>query len=150
MYKTLKDYWGNSPLISSDIDDDKSKGSNDDSDVELPNERTSLNRQGTVVMTPSQAARRGFSAGFVNFFESRGGMVFGFANLALYYASAIIAFSFYFEPDWTVIDAIYFATVTFTTIGTLYSFVLGSPFNEAVLFYESVTSFIARNCPGGF
>jgi hypothetical protein len=92
------------------------------SDVEA-NERTALRRgdgrRTTVVLPPSQQNnRRGFSAGFVNFFESKGGIVFAFVNLAIYYASSVIAFAFIFEPDWTVIDAVYFATVTFTTIGT--------------------------------
>jgi hypothetical protein len=91
------------------------------SDVEA-NERTELTRGGgrtTVVLPPSQQNnRRGFSAGFVNFFESKGGIIFACINLAIYYASSVLAFAFIFEPDWTVVDAVYFATVTFTTIGT--------------------------------
>mmetsp|Transcript_18878 Transcript_18878/g.31213 ORF Transcript_18878/g.31213 Transcript_18878/m.31213 type:complete len:366 (-) Transcript_18878:314-1411(-) len=94
-----------------------SSTSPNNNDEEQANERTALRSRGTVVLPPSYNYRRGFSEGFVSFFESKRGILFGFANLAIYYASAVIAFAFILETDWTVVDAIYFATVTFTTIG---------------------------------
>lgn len=82
--------------------------------VDAVHERTPLHR-GTVVHNPPPQ-RSGFSGGFVSFFESSRGILFGFTNLAIFYLAAVVAFSFIFE-EWTIIDSVYFATVTFTTIG---------------------------------
>lgn len=61
---------------------------------------------------------RGFSSGYESFVESRRGVFFGLFNLCIYYTISVVAFCFVFER-WTFIDAIYFATVVFTTIGKL-------------------------------
>jgi Ion channel len=52
----------------------------------------------------------------VSFFDSSEGVLFGLFNLALFYLAAVIAFSFLWEK-WTIIDSVYFATVTFTSVG---------------------------------
>ena len=72
--------------------------------------------RGATVVYPL-AHKDGFSLGFVSFFDSSAGIMFALLNLAIYYASAVIAFSFTLEK-WTIIDSLYFATITFTSVGT--------------------------------
>lgn len=62
------------------------------------------------------ALQKGFSSGFHSFVDSANGFRFAVSCLVVYYASAIIAFSHMFE-NWSYIDSMYFATITFLTIG---------------------------------
>ena len=54
--------------------------------------------------------------GFTDYTHSKSMYKFCLLNLAVYILVAIVAYSFIFE-DWPVIDSIYFACVTFTTVG---------------------------------
>lgn len=65
----------------------------------------------------SAIVQKGFSSGFQSFVDSTNGFHFACSCLALYYVSAIVAFSHCFE-SWSYIDSLYFATITFLTIGT--------------------------------
>jgi hypothetical protein len=62
------------------------------------------------------AQKKGFSMGFVSFFDSSAGVLFALFNLAIFYLAAVIAFSCIWE-EWSVIDSLYFATITFTSVG---------------------------------
>mmetsp|Transcript_17461 Transcript_17461/g.25806 ORF Transcript_17461/g.25806 Transcript_17461/m.25806 type:complete len:397 (-) Transcript_17461:37-1227(-) len=64
----------------------------------------------------SASLQKGFSLGFHSFIDSTSGLHFAFTCLVLYYASAVVAFSHFFE-NWSYIDSMYFATITFLTIG---------------------------------
>lgn len=57
-----------------------------------------------------------FSDAYTNYFESNKGMIFATSNLAIYLTLAIFAYSYWFE-QWPIIDSLYFAVCTFTTIG---------------------------------
>ena len=86
-------------------------------DEHTPLERGTARTAPLVVHNPP-THKRGFSLGFVSFFDSSEGIAFGLCNLMLYYLAAVIAFSFLWEK-WTIIDSVYFATVTFTSVGEL-------------------------------
>jgi hypothetical protein len=94
----------------------------DDDQIPIVDEHTPLERGAArtvpLVVHNPPTHKRGFSLGFVSFFDSSEGIVFGLLNLVLYYLAAIIAFSFLWEK-WTIIDSVYFATVTFTSVGEL-------------------------------
>mmetsp|Transcript_6079 Transcript_6079/g.9320 ORF Transcript_6079/g.9320 Transcript_6079/m.9320 type:complete len:388 (+) Transcript_6079:146-1309(+) len=64
----------------------------------------------------SAIVQKGFSSGFQSFVDSANGFHFICSCLALYYVSAIVAFSHCFE-SWSYVDSLYFATITFLTIG---------------------------------
>jgi hypothetical protein len=87
-------------------------------ELSIINEHTRLTSAShkTVVHQPPPQ-RRGFSVGFDNYFETSQGVSLACLHVAIYYVLAVVAYSFVFEK-WTVIDSVYFATVTFTTIGT--------------------------------
>jgi potassium channel subfamily K, other eukaryote len=53
---------------------------------------------------------------FTDYMHSKSMYTFCIVNLAVYILVAVVAYSFIFE-DWPVIDSIYFACVTFTTVG---------------------------------
>jgi hypothetical protein len=70
-------------------------------------------------LLPTTATTRknfGFSSGFVSFFESTSGIRFAVFHVVLFYFVAIVAFSFGWEK-WSIIDSLYFATITFTSVG---------------------------------
>uniref|UniRef100_A0A7S4JFB5 EF-hand domain-containing protein n=1 Tax=Odontella aurita TaxID=265563 RepID=A0A7S4JFB5_9STRA len=54
---------------------------------------------------------------FVSFEASPRALRFCFISILVYFIVAVVAFSIIFEPDWTVIDGLYYAVVTFTTVG---------------------------------
>jgi hypothetical protein len=58
----------------------------------------------------------GFSDHYIDYFESYKGRIFAGISLVIYLALAVFAYSYWFER-WTVIDSLYFAVCTFTTIG---------------------------------
>jgi len=54
---------------------------------------------------------------FTTFEDSPRALIGCFLAIVVYLVTAIVAFSLIFEPDWTFIDSLYFAVVTFTTVG---------------------------------
>jgi hypothetical protein len=59
---------------------------------------------------------RSLTASYVSYDHSTSSIRSGLFNLAIYFALAVVAFSFVFEK-WPISDSIYFATVVFTTVG---------------------------------
>jgi len=53
---------------------------------------------------------------FTDFMHSKSMYIMCALNLAMYFLVAVVAYSFVFE-QWPVVDSIYFACVTFTTVG---------------------------------
>lgn len=53
---------------------------------------------------------------YKTFMRSRNVLLFCAFHMLIFYSVAVIAYSFYFER-WNIIDSLYFATVTFLTIG---------------------------------
>lgn len=70
--------------------------------------------------------------------------MFGLFNLALYYLAAVIAFSFLWEK-WTIIDSVYFATVTFTSVGEYVSYSLPAMIESIVCFSVPHTHVISTS-----
>eukprot|EP00545_Synedropsis_sp_CCMP1620_P009363 CAMPEP_0119007906 /NCGR_PEP_ID=MMETSP1176-20130426/3328_1 /TAXON_ID=265551 /ORGANISM="Synedropsis recta cf, Strain CCMP1620" /LENGTH=397 /DNA_ID=CAMNT_0006960139 /DNA_START=59 /DNA_END=1252 /DNA_ORIENTATION=- len=67
-------------------------------------------------LNESMTSVSSFSDPLTNYFESNRGMIFATINLLIYLALSIFAYSYWFEK-WTVVDSLYFAVCTFTTIG---------------------------------
>ena len=70
----------------------------------------------------TQAVDRGenkssLTSGFVDFASTPRAFQFCFVTILTYLAVSVIFFSFIFQKDWTVIDSLYFAVVTFTSVG---------------------------------
>jgi len=63
-----------------------------------------------------RSSGEGFAVGYKSFIESKLGITLAIASVVIYYALAIIAYGHIFE-HWSYIDCLYFATLTFTTIG---------------------------------
>jgi len=61
--------------------------------------------------------KKGLSGGYVGFEESNYLVNRCFACIGLYLAISVIAYSYFFNEQWSVIDSLYFSVVTFTTVG---------------------------------
>jgi len=76
------------------------------------NMRASLSRAQKI----SEKINPGFTVGYKQFIESSAGISLVVTIVVLYYVLALVAYGHLFER-WSYIDCLYFATLTFTTIG---------------------------------
>lgn len=67
----------------------------------------------------TQRSARGYSreGSFKDLAHSRRGVKYAIVYVLAYLALSVGAFSFILEPTWTIIDSLYFAVSTFTTVG---------------------------------
>jgi hypothetical protein len=61
-------------------------------------------------------SQRSLTAAYVSYDHSAWALRSSLFNLAIYFALAVVAFSFVFEK-WPITDSVYFAAVVFTTVG---------------------------------
>jgi potassium channel subfamily K len=69
-----------------------------------------------VVRSQARERIQSFTDTFQDFAHSKRAVLIGVVNILIYHCLAVIAFSFLFE-HWPIIDSLYFAVVTFTTVG---------------------------------
>lgn len=70
----------------------------------------------TAFLNDSFSSVASFSDSYINVFESNRGIILAVFNLLIYMILAVFAYSYWFE-HWSIIDSLYFAVCTFTTIG---------------------------------
>jgi Ion channel len=112
------------PLVSSNQLDSTQSFLLEQQSVAQTAENSTHMKDATKTTTMKTSTKNlGFSTGFVSFLETASGIKFAIFHVVLFYVVAILAFSFGLEK-WSIIDSLYFATITFTSVGTFHGVIL--------------------------